>query len=215
MKVQKKLKISKKTIVIAIAILLVILAIILITNLSKNKALNFDEFEKIAIYNYLENEVLDVTTIYKTSGKIEYNDSQIFQAKLKQSLDTYFANNSSSEVSTSEILGRIDSTYIPDSLDFHGIIVSDYQYNPENNSFRKSPGANSNLAGIELSANNLDYSNKKTSVQQIEKTSDNKYKVSFNIVDSMVENSTIEASGEAIILIENNNYKIESCNINE
>ena len=215
MKVQKKFKISKKTIVIAIAILLVILAIILITNLSKNKALNFDEFEKIAIYNYLEKEVLDVTTIYKTSGKIEYNDSQIFQAKLKQSLDTYFANNSSSEVSTSEILGTINSSYIPENIDFHGILVSDYQYNPENSSFRKSPGANSNLAGIELSANNIDYSNKKTSIQKIEKTSDNKYKISFNIVDSMVENSTVEASGEAIILIENNHYKIESCNINE
>lgn len=218
MKVEKKsnknLNVSKLAIVISIVILVIIIAIVIV-NSSKNKGLKLDEFEKIAIYNYLENDVLDVTTIYKNSGKLEYNDSQIFQAKLKQALDTYFASNSGKEVSTSEILGTIDSAYIPEYLDFHGIIVSDYEYNPEKDSFIKTPGANSNLAGIELSANNIDYSNKKTSIQKIEKTSDNKYKISFNIVDAMVDNSSVEASGEAIVIVENNNLKIESCNINE
>ena len=211
-KLNKNLNISKLAIMLSVIVLVIIIALLII-NSSKNKSLVFDDFEKIAIYNYLENDVLDVTTLYKMSGKIDFNDTQIFQAKLKQALDSYFDNTSETEVPTYEIVEKIESVYVPENLDFHGIIVSDYIYNPENNSFKKSPGANANLSGIETSANAIDYSNKKTAIQKIEKISDNKYKISFNIIDSIVENSNVEASGETIILIENNNYKIESCNI--
>ena len=141
---------------------------------------------------------------------------QVFQSKLKQALDSYFASNSSAnEVSTSEAMSLVDARYVPSGVDFHGIIVSDYTYNPENDTFIKTPGANANIAGIEAEVNSIDYSDKKAIVQNIEKTSDDKYKVIFNIVNSMIDNPTPEATGEVILSIKDDEFNIDSCTINE
>ncbi len=208
---------KKLAIFIIIMVVLIVSIVVIAVYLSKNHTLEFNDFERIAVYNYLEDDLLDVATLYDLAGKSEYNDIEIFQSKLKRALDSYFAsNNSANEVSTSEIMSLVDSKYIPSGVDFHGIIVSDYTYNPENDTFEKTPGANSNIAGIEAGANSIDYSDKKAIVQTIEETSDDKYKVIFNIVDSMViDNPTTEATGEVILSIKNNDFNIDSCTINE
>ena len=130
MKTNKLKKLNYKLISI-IAIILIVIFIILAICLNKDSKLKFNDFERISIYGYLENNVLDVFKLYQLSGKIEYNETEIFQGKLKQALDNYFANSSEKEVSTSTILGLIDSDFVPESLDFNGIIVSDYEYNSE------------------------------------------------------------------------------------
>lgn len=216
MKNQKKSKIKLNYKIIGITfalILIIIIAIIFIINLNKNKELKFDEFEQIAIYNYFENELLDVETLYQISGNSNYNELEIFQSKLKQALDNYFSNNSGNEVDSALILSSIESKYIPDNVDFHGILVSDYEYNFENDTFVKSPGANPGLSNIESQVSGIDYSNQTSKVQKIEKLDDNKYKIYFNIVD-FINPENVLNSGNIIIHIENNEFKIDSCTIN-
>ncbi len=211
-----KLDYKKLAIFVVIMVILIVSVVLIAMYVSKNHTLNFDTFEKVAIYSYLEDDLLDVATLYNLSGNSDYNEMQVFQSKLKQALDSYFASNSSAnEVSTSEAMSLVDSKYIPSGVDFHGIIVSDYTYNPENDTFTRTPGANANIAGIEAEVNSIDYSDKKASVQNIEKTSDDKYKVIFNIVNSMIDNPTPEATGEAILSIKDDELNIDSCTINE
>lgn len=219
MKVEKKSSknLNSQKVVIAIIAIIVIVAVIfaIINIFSKDKALELNDFEKAAIYGYLEDTVLDIQKVYQLSGASQYNELQIFQANLKQALDSYFATSSDTSVPTSTILGMVNSNSIPASLDFHGIVVSDYEYNPETDSFEKAPGANANLAGIEADASSITYSDKKASVQKIEETEDHKYKVSFNVVNSMIDDETPEATGEAIILLQDGELILESCTIND
>ncbi len=219
MKVEKKSSknLNSQKVVIAIIAIIVIVAVIfaIINIFSKDKALEFNDFEKAAIYGYLEDTVLDIQKVYQLSGASQYNELQIFQANLKQALDSYFATGSDTSVPTSTILGMVNSNSIPASVDFHGIVVSDYEYNPETDSFEKAPGANANLAGIEADASSITYSDKKASVQKIEETEDHKYKVSFNVVNSMIDDGTPEATGEAIILLQDGELILESCTIND
>ena len=213
MKTNKLKKLNYKLISI-IAIILIVIFIILAICLNKDSKLKFNDFERISIYGYLENNVLDVFKLYQLSGKIEYNETEIFQGKLKQALDNYFANSSEKEVSTSTILGLIDSDFVPESLDFNGIIVSDYEYNSEKNVFVVSKGSYSNISGIESSANNIDFSENKTVVKSIEKSSGNTYKVVFDIIN-VIHNDTVEDSGEVIISVKDNTLNIDSCIIND
>ena len=113
MKVKKNLNYKRLAIILIILIFIILIALFFGV-FSKNKNLKLDDFEKISIYNYLEND-----------GKTGYNELQLFQSKLKQTLDIYFSEHSELEVSTSTILDLIDPSYIPESVDFHGIIVSD------------------------------------------------------------------------------------------
>ena len=220
MEVKKKKEFKwnpKKLAIFAVIMVILIVSIIRIAvYVGNNRNLNFDTFERIAIYSYLEDDLLDVSTLYNLSGNSDYNEMQVFQSKLKQALDSYFASNSSAnEVSTSEAMSLVDARYVPSGVDFHGIIVSDYTYNPENDTFIKTPAANANIAGIEAEVNSIDYSDKKAVVQNIEKTSDDKYKVIFNIVNSMIDNPTTEATGEVILSIKDDELNIDSCTINE
>lgn len=212
---RKKLDYKKVAIAVGILVFLVVLIILIVKQSTKNSELKLNDFEKVAIYNYLEDNLLDVETLYNLSGKTGYNELQLFQSKLKQALDTYFANHSESEVSTSTVVGLIDSKYVPEGVDFHGIVVSDYEYNPENDTFVKSIGANANISGIEAEINSLNYFDKKASVQKIEKTKDNKCKVTFNIINTIIGNDSVEASGEAILSIKDNDLIIDSCTIND
>ena len=124
MKVKKNLNYKRLAIILIILIFIILIALFFGV-FSKNKNLKLDDFEKISIYNYLENDVLNIEKLYKLSGKTGYNELQLFQSKLKQTLDIYFSEHSELEVSTSTILDLIDPSYIPESVDFHGIIVSD------------------------------------------------------------------------------------------
>lgn len=207
----------KKIAIILLVVILVIILIAFIQNkIKNNKELKLDEFEKTAVYGYLEENVLDVFTLYQLSGKSEFDEIQIFQSKLKQALDQYFAGRTETSVKTDIILGMIDEKYVPESVDFHGILVSDYEFSPENDTFIKSIGAYPGMSNIETDINGTDYSNKKADIQKIEIQEKNKYKVTFNIIDNMMlENSIIDSSGEAIVLFKEGNIKIESCNINK
>ncbi len=213
--VNLKINYKKLGITIAVIILLIIL-ITVIVNIRKNSSLKLKPFEKAAVYGYIEDSILDVSTIYNYSGNTLYNDTQIFQANLKQALDDYFSSHpNAKEISTSEALSLVNSSYMPSSLDFHGIVVSDYTYNPDKETLTRTPGTNPGLSGIEASAMGTDYSSKKAVVTDLKKTSKDTYQVTFNIVEANSENATPEDSGSAIISFKDGIIKLDSCELNK
>ena len=211
MKKNKKEYYGKIAIIAIIIILILIILIFVINKLTKNSELKFNEFEKTTIYGYLENNVLDVETLYKMSGKSEFNEIQIFQAKLKLTLDEYFKEHQGNSVSVSTILDLVDSKYIPNTVDFHGIIMSNYEFNANDNTFVKSKNTNLNISIMESQINQIDYTNKKASVEKIKKETENKYKITFNIIN----NQNVENSGNAIISLENGKFAIEDCKFDD
>lgn len=209
---EKKSKLKINYIAIIGVLFIIFIIVFLCRNNSKKSKLVLDDFQKKAIFSYIENDILDLKTLNKYAGNVD--DLQLFQANLKIALDNYFAENATEEVATSVILERVDSKYVPETVDFHGIQVSDYQYEPERDVFVKSPGYNAGLANVEATVNSFDSSDQKVVITSIDKISNNNYKVLFNIVNSMSDNSVI-SSGDATLSFENDNIKIDSCNVNQ
>ena len=210
---------NKNKIIIICAI--VAFAIIIITLLCvflfrPSKELKLSEFEKVAIYGYLEN-YLSLDKLYMLSGKSSYDNLQYTQSKVKEALDSYYESHNENTIPTSAITSELESKYdiSSDTLDFHGILVSNYEYLPEEDAFRRVEGANSGLSSIEnqvqMVTNNVD----KLSVKNIEKLSDNSYMVYFDIVDSTTQDSVVSETGTATISVINGSYELESCTIND
>lgn len=206
--------IKKYKLAIIIAIVLIILIISLILYFSQRqseKELEFSDFEKLAIYNYLENDLLSVQTLYLKSNS-NMNNVETIQVQVQEALDNYFSQNSNTtSVSTSTILSILGSDYGIDTslVDFHGLVLSNYEYVPETDEII----VNTNLGGQSNISLYNEYSNfrdQKLKIARITKLTDNEYKVYGNIV----ENDNILYSTEVTLLLENNNFIIKACSIN-
>ena len=202
-----KPKLKKNYLVVLALLLLIIFIFSISTKHSKKKKLVLSDFEKIAINNYLQNEVIDINKIQNLAGGVD--EQQLFQSNLKQALDKYFSENGGTEVASSEVMGLMESIDASTSIDLHGVQVSDYKYVPERDVFVKSPGYNSGLANNEANIPSRANADQKVRITTIEKNSNDKYKVYFDIVSEASENSVI-SSGEANLVVENNNIKMES-----
>ena len=125
-------------IIIVIVLIIVILLAIFLSNRKTEKELELSDFEKIAIYNYLENDLLDMQTLYLKANNSNLNDVEMIQVQVQDALDNYFANNpNATSVSTSVIYSILSNNYDIDSslVDFHGIVLSNYEYNPDTNEY--------------------------------------------------------------------------------
>lgn len=215
MKIKKEKRRNKIIIIFLIIIVLVVIAgIYIISKRKVDHTLKYDDFEKTAIYGYLEDSVLDIYTIYQLSGKAEFNETQVFQARIKKALDTYFLDKKDTSVPTTTILEMIESKYIPKSVDFHGIIVSGYKFNPNENTFVKSEDSYANMQNIETKINDMDYINKKVCIQNIEREHNNSYKVKFNILkNNEIKDGFVENSGEAVLTLNDKSIVIDSCSL--
>lgn len=219
-RIEKKCKCNEKTRILSFsiffAIFVIVFSLIMGIALRPSKFLELSEFEKIAIYGYLE-DYLSLDKLYMLSGKSSYDNLQYNQSKVKEILDSYYEEHNENIIPTSIITSELEAKYnIPsNSIDFHGILVSNYEYLPEQNAFQRVEGANSGMASIETQVNSIANSNdKKISITNIERLSDISYIVHFNIVSSNSENTTSE-TGNATISINNGIYELESCNIND
>ena len=125
--------IKKFKIQILIIVIILIIAICLAVFLpSKNteKELQFSDFEKVAIYDYLENDLLDMQTLYLTANNSNLNDVEKIQVQVQNALDNYFSNNpSATSISVGEINSILSSEYGIDTslVDFHGLVLSNYE----------------------------------------------------------------------------------------
>lgn len=200
-------------IIIVIVLIIVILLAIFLSNRKTEKELELSDFEKIAIYNYLENDLLDMQTLYLKANNSNLNDVEMIQVQVQDALDNYFANNpNATSVSTSVIYSILSNNYDIDSslVDFHGIVLSNYEYNPDTNEIVIN---NNSDVQPDMSLNaefdNLD--NQKLDITKITELPDGQYKVYGNILD----NESIISTTEIVLKLENDTIQIGECFIKE
>ena len=196
--------------------MILIITLLCIFLFNQSKELKLSDFEKIAIYGYLE-DYLSLDKLYMLSGNSSYDDLHYTQSKIKEVLDSYYEQNHSEIIPTNVITSELEEKYgiSTDTLDFHGILVSNYEYLPEDNSFKRVEGANSGLADSENQVQAIANSNDKVSVKSIEKISNDSYLVNFDIISSSDLENQISQSGNVTIKVANNSYELTSCNIND
>lgn len=200
-------------IIIVIVLIIVILLAIFLSNRKTEKELELSDFEKIAIYNYLENDLLDMQTLYLKANNSNLNDVEMIQVQVQDALDNYFANNpNATSVSTSVIYSILSNDYDIDSslVDFHGIVLSNYEYNPDTNEIVIN---NNSDVQPDMSLNaefdNLD--NQQLDITKITELPDGQYKVYGNILD----NESIVSTAEIVLKLENDTIQIGECSIKE
>ena len=200
-------------IIIVIVLIIVILLAIFLSNRKTEKELELSDFEKIAIYNYLENDLLDMQTLYLKANNSNLNDVEMIQVQVQDALDNYFANNpNATSVSTSVIYSILSNNYDIDSslVDFHGIVLSNYEYNPDTNEIVIN---NNSDVQPDMSLNaefdNLD--NQQLDITKITELPDGQYKVYGNILD----NESIVSTAEIVLKLENDTIQIGECSIKE
>lgn len=200
-------------IIIVIVLIIVILLAIFLSNRKTEKELVLSDFEKIAIYNYLENDLLDMQTIYLKSNNSELNDVEMIQVQVQDALDNYFANNpNATSVSTSVIYSILSNDYDIDSslVDFHGIVLSNYEYNPDTNEIVINN--NSDVQpDMSLNAEFANLDNQQLDITKITELPDGQYKVYGNILD----NESIISTAEIVLKLENDTIQIGECSIKE
>lgn len=203
MKNSKEKSLNKNTFIIASIAILVVIVSIIICILISNNSNKLTDFEKIAIYGYLGN-TLDVNELYALSGNSTYDPLTSSAVEIKAFLENYTSNNNTDTVPAESIPNT-------NNIDFHGILISDYEYMPEENVFKRTPGANSNMKIIESSYNSRNEEN--IVVTDMKKLSNSSYEVYFNIVDSY-DTDFVSNNGMAVIEVnEDNSFKTVSCSL--
>lgn len=206
-----------KILILTLAIIIIIaicLIIFLSTRDSKTeKELVFSDFEKTAIYHYLEDDLLDIKTLYLKDNNNDLNDVEIIQVQVQDALDNYFANNpNATSISVSEINFILSSEYNIDTslVDFHGLVLSNYEYNPETDEIIVNGNSDTqpNMALYNEFAN---LENQSLEITKITQLSENEYKVYGNILD----NDSVIATTEVTLKLENNAFAIEDCSITD
>ena len=197
----------------AIIIIIAICLIIFLSSRGEEKELELSDFEKIAIYNYLENDFLDMQTLYLTANNNNLNDVELMQVQIQDALDTYFSNNpDATSVSVSEINSILSTDYNIDTslVDFHGLVLSNYEYNPDTDEIVVNPNTNIQAdTSLYNDFSNLD--NQSLDITKITQISDNQYKVYGNILD----NDSIISTIEITLKVENDALTIENCSITD
>ena len=200
-------------ILILVILIIVIFVVIFLLNRQTEKELKLSDFEKIAIYNYLENDLLDMKTLYLNANNSDLNDVEMIQVQVQSALDDYFASNpSATSVSTSVIYSILSTDYNidPSLVDFHGIVLYNYEYNPETNEIVIN-GNSDVQPDIALNAEFDNLDNQKLDITKITELPDGQYKVYGNILD----NESIVSTAEILLKWENYTIQIGECSIKE
>lgn len=208
--------VKKNKLFIIIALVILVIAICLIVFLSSKsseKELELSDFERVAIYSYFEDDFLDLRDLYLKANNSNLNDVEILQVQVQTALDNYFSNNpDSTSISVSEINSILSTDYnINTSLvDFHGLVLSNYEYNPETDEIVVN--ANSNVqANTSIYNEFQNYDNQSLKVTKITQISDGQYKIYANILDG----DNVISTAEVTLKLENDAFSIESCSISE
>lgn len=208
--------VKKNKLFIIIVLVILVIAIFLIAFLSSKsgeKELNFSDFERVAIYNYFENDFLSVSDLYLKANTSNLNDVEILQVQVQNALDNYFSNNpDSTSISVSEINSILSADYNIDTslVDFHGLVLSNYEYNPETDEIIVN--ADSNVQANNSLYNEFqNYDNQSLEITKITQLSDNQYKVYANILD----NNSVISTAEVTLKLENDVFTIENCSITD
>ena len=213
---EKFLKNKKFFIIGGIILLAIILIVVMVLVLNSSKTLKLSKFEEIAVYGYLQ-DYLTPEQLYYISGESDLDELQYLQLQVKKAIDSYVDENQTDTVPTSAIQGALaENKLIKDAnVDFHGIVVSDYEYSPEEDAYIRKEGANRGVSFIESDIVNNSSSNVTTKVKEIKELEKNKFTVYFDLVDDLSD--YVSDSGEVVLSIneEDSSLNIDSCKIYE
>lgn len=208
----KKYKIA--IIIVSIVIIAIIATIIIISiNKKSEKDLKLSDFQRICIYNYLENNILDIQTLNLKSNNEGLNNVETIQVQVQSALNEYFTEHPDLQtVSVDEVYSILSNKYKIDTsmVDFHGLVLENYDFHPETNEIVKN--SNQEFTPDYQLYNQFDKENlsaQKLKITKLTKLNDNEYKVYANIT----ENENLISTTEVILNIENDELNIKSCSI--
>ena len=207
---------TKKRILISILAILLIAVVIglIIFFVTRNseKKIDLKNFKKITIYNYLENDLLTVQKLYLADSNSNLNDVELLQVQIQSVLDSYFTDNpDATSVSVQELYSLLEEQYKTDSssIDFHGLVLSNYEYNFETDMIEKSPNSNI-VSNDNIYSQFVGAENQTLEITNITELPSGEYKVYGNILDG----ESVISSAEIILKVENGNISIQDCSIN-
>ena len=211
---EKLLKNKKFLIIGGIIVFAIIVLVVIVLVLNSSKTLKLSKFEEIAVYGYLE-DYLSPQELYYISGESSLDELQYLQLQVKKAIDLYAQEYQTDTVPVSSITSALsENKLLKDvNVDFHGIVVSDYEYSPEEDAYIKKEGANSGVSFIEGDIANDSNLNVTTKVKEIKELEKNKFTVYFDLVDS--SSDSVSDSGEVVLSIneEDSSFNIDSCKI--
>lgn len=211
---EKLLKNKKFLIIGGIIVFAIIVLVVIVLVLNSSKTLKLSKFEEIAVYGYLE-DYLSPQELYYISGESSLDELQYLQLQVKKAIDSYAQEYQTDTVPVSNITSALsENKLLKDvNVDFHGIVVSDYEYSPEEDAYIRVEGANSGVAFIEGDIANDSNLNVTTKVKEIKELEKNKFTVYFDLVDDLSD--YVSDSGEVVLSIneEDSSLNIDSCKI--
>ena len=211
---EKLLKNKKFLIIGGIIVFAIIVLVVIFLVLNSSKTLKLSKFEEIAVYGYLE-DYLSPQELYYISGESSLDELQYLQLQVKKAIDSYAQEYQTDTVPVSSITSALSENKLLKNVnvDFHGIVVSDYEYSPEEDAYIRVEGANSGVAFIEADIANDSNLNVSTKVKEIKELEKNKFTVYFDLVDG--SSDSVSDSGEAVLSINNedSSFNIDSCKI--
>ena len=212
---KEKLLENKKFLIIGgIIVFAIIVLVVIFLVLNSSKTLKLSKFEEIAVYGYLE-DYLSPQELYYISGESSLDELQYLQLQVKKAIDSYAQEYQTDTVPVSSITSALsENKLLKDvNVDFHGIVVSNYEYSPEEDAYIRVEGANSGVAFIEGDIANDSNLNVTTKVKEIKELEKNKFTVYFDLVDS--SSDSVSDSGEVVLSIneEDSSFNIDSCKI--
>ena len=211
---EKLLKNKKFLIIGGIIVFALIVLVVIFLVLNSSKTLKLSKFEEIAVYGYLE-DYLSPQELYYISGESSLDELQYLQLQVKKAIDSYAQEYQTDTVPVSSITSALSENKLLKNVnvDFHGIVVSDYEYSPEEDAYIRVEGANSGVAFIEADIANDSNLNVSTKVKEIKELEKNKFTVYFDLVDG--SSDSVSDSGEAVLSINNedSSFNIDSCKI--
>ena len=211
---EKLLKNKKFLIIGGIIVFAIIVLVVIVLVLNSSKTLKLSKFEEIAVYVYLE-DYLSPQELYYISGESSLDELQYLQLQVKKAIDSYAQEYQTDTVPVSSITSALsENKLLKDvNVDFHGIVVSNYEYSPEEDAYIRVEGANSGVAFIEGDIANDSNLNVSTKVKEIKELEKNKFTVYFDLVDG--SSDSVSDSGEAVLSINNedSSFNIDSCKI--
>ena len=211
---EKLLKNKKFLIIGGIIVFAIIVLVVIVLVLNSSKTLKLSKFEEIAVYVYLE-DYLSPQELYYISGESSLDELQYLQLQVKKAIDSYAQEYQTDTVPVSSITSALsENKLLKDvNVDFHGIVVSNYEYSPEEDAYIRVEGANSGVAFIEGDIANDSNLNVSTKVKEIKELEKNKFTVYFDLVDS--SSDSVSDSGEVVLSIneEDSSFNIDSCKI--
>ncbi len=159
----KKIDIKKIIVLIILIVIIFLLIDFIFTSNKLTKTTNnnqLSEFEKIALYDYIQNQFLDYNVLHKLDSSNEYSTYQEY-GKLEYAIAYFMKNNNAQKATVGDIRDAYNKVF-GENIDLqNNISTIDYEFNNEKQQYEKRKDIPNNETNymmkiIEITQNNND-----------------------------------------------------------